>query len=356
MAIELTDDVYGYTQISSDLLEELILSSAVQRLKGVSQAGAPSLMRPGRTVTRYEHSIGVMVLTRRLGGTEIEQAAGLLQDVSHTAFSHTIDYVFDNRNEGFHEQIFSSVIDSSDLPYILGEHNLTWQEVFRPENLIRVDVPAPFLCADRIDYTLRDLLRFNHISQGQIRVFLDALAFVDSTLVLTDVDQASAFVSWYRYLVGQVYMNPLDLFVHDELARIFKASIEEGVLTERDFQKTDSVVLAKIKKSDEQRAALRNLQGIKAVHIGPGLGARRVYSKGRVIDPPILIDGQIVSFSEVRPDSAQIWNEILACASEGILVRPALWRERSMNGLSPEFTETLGKASRGCGNRKSPPV
>jgi HD superfamily phosphohydrolase len=328
MSIELIDDVYGTTQISSELIKDLILSAAVQRLKGISQAGAPSLMRPGRTVTRYEHSIGVMILTGRLGGIEIEQAAGLLQDVSHTAFSHTIDYVFGDRNEGFHEQIFASVIDNSDLPYILGKHNLTWQEVFRPENLIRVDAPAPLLCADRIDYTLRDLLRLNHISSGQIRYFLDALAFVDNTVVLTNIDQASAFVSWYRYLVGQVYMNPLDLFIHDELARILKASIDEGVLAERDFQETDSVVLAKIKESDHQRAALRNLREVKTVHIGPGPGARKVYSKGRIIDPPVLIDGRIVSFSEIMPDTAHIWDEILACASEGILVRRALWREK----------------------------
>jgi HD superfamily phosphohydrolase len=324
MAIELVDDVYGNTQISSELLKGLILSSAVQRLKGVSQAGAPSLMRPGRTVTRYEHSIGVMVLTGRLGGTEIEQAAGLLQDVSHTAFSHTIDYVFNDRNERFHEEIFASVVDSSDLPDILGRHNLTWQQVFRPENLKRVDVSAPLLCADRIDYTLRDLLRLNYISSGQIRDFLDALAFVDNTVVLTNADQASTFVSWYRYLVGQVYMNPLDLFMHDELARILKASIDEGVLAEEDFQQTDAVILEKIKKSDRQHAALRNIQEIKAVHIGPGPDARKVYSKGRIIDPPVLIDGRIVSFSGICPDTAHIWDEILACASEGILVSRAL--------------------------------
>jgi HD superfamily phosphohydrolase len=321
--MELIDDVYGRTKISSELLEDLIRSSAVQRLKGVSQAGAPSLMRPGRTVTRYEHSIGVMILTGRLGGMQIEQAAGLLQDVSHTAFSHTIDYVFDDRNEGFHEQIFASVVDKSDLPYILAKHNLTWQQAFRAENLLRVDVPAPLLCADRIDYTLRDLLRLNHISSVQIRDFLDALAFVDNTVVFTDVDQASAFVSWYRYLVGQVYMNPLDLLIHDEFARILKASIEEGVLAERDFQETDSVVLAKIGKSAEQCAALRSLREITAVRVGPGPDARKVYSKGRVIDPPVLIDGQIVYFSEARPDAIHIWDEILACASEGILVSPA---------------------------------
>ena len=45
-------------------------------------------------ITRYEHSVGVMLLARRVGGGLREQVAALLHDVSHTAFSHVIDHVF----------------------------------------------------------------------------------------------------------------------------------------------------------------------------------------------------------------------------------------------------------------------
>ena len=38
-----------------------------------------------------------MLLIKKLGGSVEEQIAGLLHDVSHTAFSHVIDYVFDNK-------------------------------------------------------------------------------------------------------------------------------------------------------------------------------------------------------------------------------------------------------------------
>src|SRR5437660_512801 len=141
--MHVNDDIYGVQDVTDDLLSDLLTSHAVQRLKAVSQAGASSLVCPKRSVTRYEHSVGVMVLTRVLGGSLIEQCAGLLQDVSHTAFSHTIDYVYSNRSESFHENIFALVMAASDVPDILRRYGLTWEHLFCSGNLTRIDVPAP---------------------------------------------------------------------------------------------------------------------------------------------------------------------------------------------------------------------
>jgi HD superfamily phosphohydrolase len=320
VAMVLNDDVYGRIALSNDLLEDLISSAAIQRLKKVSQAGAASLVRPGRTVTRYEHSVGVMVLTGQLGGKEIEQAAGLLQDVSHTAFSHTIDYVFGDRSERFHERIFAGVVENSDLPRILQRHGLTWQDIYQVENLVRVDVSAPLLCADRIDYTLRDLLRLNFLTHEDIRKFLSAIDFIENKVVLTDIDQADAFVRWYRYLVGDVFMNPLDLFINDEFVRILKVAMGDGFLREEDLLGTDDLVLTKIRGSEKISAELRSLEQIESVRLGPGPGARKVYSKGRVIDPPVLTNGDVKPLSTLRPETAKIWDAVLSCANEGILV------------------------------------
>ncbi len=38
-----------------------------------------------------------MMLVNRLGGSLEEQIAALLHDVSHTAFSHVIDYVLEQK-------------------------------------------------------------------------------------------------------------------------------------------------------------------------------------------------------------------------------------------------------------------
>ena len=41
----------------------------------------------------FEHSLGVYLLLRRLGADRREQVAGLLHDISHTAFSHAVDFL-----------------------------------------------------------------------------------------------------------------------------------------------------------------------------------------------------------------------------------------------------------------------
>ena len=109
------DEIYGEFEVDK-VLEELILSKPVQRLKGIHQGGASYLVNEKWNVTRFDHSIGTMLLIKILGGSLEEQIAGLLHDVSHTAFSHVIDFVFENKEEDYHEKIYSSVIKESEIP------------------------------------------------------------------------------------------------------------------------------------------------------------------------------------------------------------------------------------------------
>jgi HD superfamily phosphohydrolase len=315
------DDVYGHVGVPSGLLAKLVDSQAVKRLRDVSQAGASSFVRAGRTNTRYEHSLGVMTLTRLLGGDENECAAGLLQDLSHTAFSHTIDYLFDDRAEEFHERIFHVVIEQSDIPMILGRYDLSWQKIFSEENLRRVDVPAPRLCADRVDYTLRDLIRLGHISALQARQFVRQLDFIGDQIVVKDVTAATTFVDWYSYLVGRVFMNPLELYVHDQFAKLIRKALRLNVIQESDLLTTDRLVLGKILSDDAHGLAddLARIRRTRHVCVGAPEGIR-VYSKARKIDPPVLVDGAVVSLSAVAPNTSGVWAEIEKVAQQGIIV------------------------------------
>lgn len=103
--MKINDRLYGEADLEP-VLTDLIHSKAVQRLNGIHQGGACFLVNPAWNISRCEHSIGVMLLIRRLGGSLEEQIAGLLHDVSHTAFSHVADDVFNMENEDYHEQMF----------------------------------------------------------------------------------------------------------------------------------------------------------------------------------------------------------------------------------------------------------
>ncbi|AIE78503.1 Deoxyguanosinetriphosphate triphosphohydrolase [Bacillus cereus] len=85
----ISDVLYREFEVDQ-IVEELIVSKSVQRLKGMHQNGASYLINGKWNVTRFDHSVGVMLLIKKLGGSVEEQIAGLLHDVSHTAFSHVM--------------------------------------------------------------------------------------------------------------------------------------------------------------------------------------------------------------------------------------------------------------------------
>ncbi len=89
------DRVYGIFKVTSPVILELIKSPSLLRLKKIAQYGVPDKYYHLRGYSRYEHSLGVMLLLKKLGASEKEQIAGLLHDISHTAFSHLVDWVLD---------------------------------------------------------------------------------------------------------------------------------------------------------------------------------------------------------------------------------------------------------------------
>ena len=40
-----------------------------------------------------------------------------------------IDYVFDNEDESYHEEIFSSVVKNSEIPAILAKHGYNYEDI-----------------------------------------------------------------------------------------------------------------------------------------------------------------------------------------------------------------------------------
>src|SRR5207237_6182368 len=114
------DRVYGDVAIEEPGILDLIGSPTFERLKGVRQAGPSALTFPFKNVTRFEHSLGVFLLLRRLGADRREQVAGLLHDISHTAFSHAVDFVFASEEQDHHERLKPEFLQRPDIVAALG--------------------------------------------------------------------------------------------------------------------------------------------------------------------------------------------------------------------------------------------
>jgi uncharacterized protein len=293
------DEIYGEYEVEA-VLKDLIQSKPVQRLKGIHQGGASYLVNPKWNVTRYEHSMGVMLLIRRLGGSIEEQIAGLLHDVSHTAFSHVIDFVLKNESEDFHEEIFEDTLLQSEVPQILKKHGYSMDVIIKGEFPL-LEQPLPLLCADRIDYTLRDLYRYNYITKNEIETFLPSLCVNDSVICIKGIHHAEWFVQAYYQEVQDFFMNPLNVYGYDKLIKLLQEALRTDVINKDDFLLTDEEVLEKIRKSREYKLIERYEEIIKPVNLQENEKEYEIHLKGkpRLIDPTVIVRDGIAAASEI---------------------------------------------------------
>lgn len=111
------DPLHGGIRVDGFFLG-LLDRHEMQRLRGVKQLGAANLVFPGANHTRFEHCLGTYALAGRMAeaiglGTEDALAvrtAGLLHDVCHAPFSHTMEEVMEQRTGLDHMELARRLI------------------------------------------------------------------------------------------------------------------------------------------------------------------------------------------------------------------------------------------------------
>lgn len=300
--MEVKDIIYGTDEIGEGVLLELINSAAFQRLKHICQQGVPKgyiqPTEPG--YSRYEHSIGVMLILKRLGAPLEEQAAGLLHDVSHTAFSHIVDYVFGTGStEGYQDSIHASFFkDGTELAQILERHNMDPARVSNPELYGLLERSQPEVCADRFDYTLRYFALKGDAEFAKKCV--DSITTKDGVMVFGSFDTAREFAirhcSTWNAVWGGYGGEKWDMGVRWYLfSEALKTGIETGVISKEDFSKTDQHVMGKMEASDNKKikTILNMLKGRLEVKEATAEPRLKLSFKFRYVDP-LFTDGESV--------------------------------------------------------------
>ena len=117
----ITDTVHGTIRLEP-LTLELLETLELQRLNSIRQVGLTYLVFPGANHSRVEHCLGVGhvagEMARALGLSEEErklvQAAGLLHDVGHGPFSHTLEHVLSRELAVDHMHLTQRIITGLD--------------------------------------------------------------------------------------------------------------------------------------------------------------------------------------------------------------------------------------------------
>jgi HD superfamily phosphohydrolase len=292
------DRVYGEATIDDPRLLALISGPTFQRLRGIRQAGPSAFAFPFKTVTRYEHSLGVHLLLRVLGADLREQVAGLLHDLSHTAFSHAVDFVFASDEQNYHEHLKHEFLHRDDIVRGLRALGYTSEDFADDSIYPLLERPIPWLCADRVDYFFRDGLACGVMTPDEVAHFRTHLAVVDRTIVVTDVTVARAMVAHYATMNRQWWAGPTEAFIYNEFADALKEGLRLGIIVERDLLTDDDQVLEKL------QAVASPLIVEKLDHILRFRPERvrdyipRIIPKTRWLDPPVLVGSEVKRLSE----------------------------------------------------------
>jgi uncharacterized protein len=298
--MHLHDRVYGRLVVEDAGILDLIGCPTFQRLKGVRQAGPSSLAFPFKDVTRFEHSLGVYVLLRRLRAPRREQVAGLLHDISHTAFSHAVDFIFTSQEQDHHEHLKPVMLERPDLARALAGLGYAPREFYDDSIYPLLEQPIPLLCADRLDYFLRDGLACGVVTSDFVERILGSLAVVARRIVLRDVEVARRAAALFATMNREWWASPTEAFIYNEFADALREALRLGVLDREDLMTEDLLVLAKLDASGSRTIA-RKLKTIRTLSPDSTRGyVPRIVPKERWLDPPVQSAGSVQRLSELE--------------------------------------------------------
>ncbi len=322
-----SDRILGEVTIDEPVIRDLLQSKPIQRLKKVTMAGFSvflaenhPLMRFNPWFTRFEHSVGVYLLLRRYGATLEEQVAGLLHDVSHTAFSHIVDHVFGREMQhDYHEHIFQEVLLSSEIPDILGKYGLDISYIIDLGRFGLLEREIPDICVDRIDYFTRSMLD-TIITRRWILERLEDITVFNDRLVFKNIRGARSFAHKYLEANEILYCNALQATIYYKIAEILRLALEKGVIGEKDFLSDDFTLYNKLCSDKELRDLIKLLNKVRIVEDNENYDLW-VKSKVRYVDPHILVDNKLFRLSEIDSNFREKLGKFIKHRSQGFKVR-----------------------------------
>src|SRR5699024_9042908 len=233
------DPVHRYVRIDDQVIWDLVATREFQRLRRIKQLGTTYLTFHGAEHSRFNHSLGVYEIVRRIID-KIEKydawnkeerltclCAALLHDLGHGPFSHSFEKVFDLDHEAFTKAIITgdtevnAVLKKVDIDFpekVAAVINKTY------EDKLVVSVISSQIDADRMDYLLRDAY-YTGVSYGQIdmeRIMRIMLTTKDKVVIKSTGMHAVEDYIMSRYQMNwQVYFHHVTRSAETILVQIF---------------------------------------------------------------------------------------------------------------------------------------
>lgn len=312
--MEYKDRIYGEVKIEEPVILDLINSPSMKRLKGVDQHGHFEPYFPNTAFSRFEHSVGVFILLKKFNASLSEQIAGLLHDISHTVFSHVADFIFHDgagEYQNFQDDELENFIEKSEIPEILRKYGINYKDILDDSKFPLKEKELPDLCADRIDYFLREAKNVKKAIQQEVDEFIDNFTIINNFWVFKDKDIAKKYA--YLFLdINNFFWSGLETAVmFKTMGELMKYAMESGIIKREDLFTTDREVWNKIRpvvEKDEKLKLLVDRADNKYVYIASDEEDfdLHTFCKSRVVDPLFLENGNFKKVSDIDSEFANL--------------------------------------------------
>jgi len=241
------------------------------------------------------------------------QASALLHDVAHTALSHVVDGAF-----GYvvHEEDKMEFLNKTEVPAILRRHFESAEDVLEEHNYPLLELDAPAVCADRLDYGIRDSYAFGFLTLEEARgIAKDLRVSSEGRFAFASVKWAKCLSIAYMKSDEYAWSNPRHGVLYEYAADTIKYAYSQGLLKKQDlwiggdelFWKT----MVRSPDGEIARLASKVTAEVDVVEIANNddMAAEDTYSqepKVRTIDPDVLLgdhsDVEFKTLSQIDED------------------------------------------------------
>ncbi len=152
------------------------------------------------------------------------------------------------------------------------------------------------MCADRIDYFLRDGTDIGVVDEAPAEYLLKHLRAENNVWFFDDFAPAEKCVDLFSKLNINYYCGFDDARMFAAVGGCVKYALEKGYLADKDIFTTDSEVVAKIKnhlEDEKLKILFARMSGEVSAVNNPADYDKRVLCKSRVVDP-FFRDGKIL--------------------------------------------------------------
>ncbi len=222
------DPVHRYIHVRDQVIWDLVNSKEFQRLRRIKQLGTSYLVFHGAEHSRFNHSLGVYEIVRRIsddvfhGRPEWDESerltvlcAALLHDLGHGPFSHSFEKVFNVDHEEFTRAILTGDTEvNSILKKVSADFPAHVAEVIAKtySNKQVVSLISSQIDADRMDYLQRDAY-YTGVSYGHFDMerILRVMRPLDDQVVIksSGMHAVEDYIMSRYQMYWQVYFHPV---------------------------------------------------------------------------------------------------------------------------------------------------